>query len=196
MARLPSPEPRAIGEREALLALARASIEHGVHTGLPLAVDLLALPPGLRAPGAAFVTLHRHGELRGCTGELEARQPLAASVAHQAFSAAFRDPRFAPLASAELADLDVHISILGPLSPLDVGSLAELIAALRPGIDGLLIDDGLHRATFLPAVWESLPEPLTFACELWRKAGLASGAWPAELRAWRYEVESIAHLKT
>jgi len=194
MAPSPSPEPRALDERKALLALARASIEHGLRTGLPLPVDPLALPRALQVPGAAFVTLHRLGELRGCTGELEARQPLAASVAHQAFSAAFRDPRFAPLGSAEFAELDVHISILGPLSPLDVRSLAELVAALRPGIDGLLIDDGrLHRATFLPAVWESLPEPPAFARELWRKAGLAPGAWPAGLRAWRYEVESIEH---
>jgi len=193
MAHSLSAEPLAPAERQALLAAARASIEHGLRTGRPMPVDPVALPPALRAPGAAFVTLRRKGELRGCTGELEARRPLAASVAEQAFSAAFRDPRFAPLAPAELEGLDVHISILGPLEPLEAVSVPDLVGALRPGIDGVLIDDGLHRATLLPAVWESLPEPASFARELWRKAGLVPGVWRSGLRVWRYEVESISH---
>jgi AmmeMemoRadiSam system protein A len=175
----------------ALLELARASIEHGLRTGRPLEVDCGRCAAALRAPRASFVTLQRSGELRGCVGELEARFPLAASVANQAFSAAFRDPRFPPVVEAELADLELHISVLGPLERLVVGSEQELLGALRPGVDGLLIEDGARRATFLPAVWGSLPEPREFLCELKRKAGLAREVWPSGMQVWRYRVEEI-----
>lgn len=177
------PEPAA----RALLALARASVEHGLRHGGPLPVDAAALPEPLGERAASFVTLRRgDGELRGCIGELEARGPLAESVARNAFGAAFRDPRFDPVAGDELDDLAVHVSVLGPLEPLAAGSESELLAALRPGRDGLLIDDGVRRATFLPAVWSSLPDPRQFLLELARKAGLPEHAWPATLRAWRY----------
>jgi uncharacterized protein len=138
------------------------------------------------------VTLRRRdGELRGCLGELEPRHALAESVARNAWHAASRDPRFAPVAAEELDELDVHVSVLGPLEPLAVGSEAELHGALRPGLDGLLIDDGVHRATFLPAVWSALPEPERFLAELRRKAGLRDGAWPVSLRVWRYAALEI-----
>lgn len=170
-----------------LLALARAALAHGVRQGAPLPVDVGALPAPLARPAASFVTLrHRDGALRGCLGELEPRHPLAESVARNAWQAACRDPRFAPVAADELDDLDVHVSVLGPLEPLPVRSESELRAALRPGADGLLIDDGVHRATFLPAVWSALPDPACFLAELKRKAGLADGAWPDSLRVWRY----------
>jgi AmmeMemoRadiSam system protein A len=176
----------------ALLALARASIEHGLVRGAPLPVQVEALPEPLARPAASFVTLHRgDGALRGCLGELEARHALAESVARNAWSAAFRDPRFAPLDRDEFDDLDVHVSVLGPLEPLAVRSESELLAALRPGADGVLIDDGVHRATFLPAVWRSLTDPARFLLELKRKAGLADHAWPAALRAWRYDAVEI-----
>lgn len=146
----------------------------------------------LRLPAASFVTLRRHnGELRGCIGELEARRPLVESVAHNARNAALHDPRFEPVGAEELRDLEIHISVLGPLQPLAVHSREELVAALRPGTDGLLLDDGLHRATFLPAVWASLPDPDRFVRELERKAGLDGENWPLTLRAWRYRVTEI-----
>jgi AmmeMemoRadiSam system protein A len=175
-----------------LLALARASVEHGLRHGRPLPVDLGALPEPLGEPAASFVTLRRpDGELRGCLGELEPRHALAESVARNAWHAASRDPRFAPVGPGELDDLDIHVSVLGPLEPLAAGSEAALRAALRPGRDGLLIDDGVHRATFLPAVWSTLPEPARFLAELKRKAGLRDGAWPPSLRAWRYSAHEI-----
>jgi uncharacterized protein len=193
-----SPERPALADSDArvLLDLARSSIEHGVAAGRSLEVDSQDYPAALRCPGAAFVTLHVDGELRGCTGELEAWRPLVASVAHHAYSAAFRDPRFPPLAPRELSRLDLHISVLGPLEPLDARSEAELLAALQRGQDGLLIDDGRHRATFLPAVWESIPDAPEFLRELKHKAGLAPSGWPSGMRAWRYRVEEIPRARS
>lgn len=197
---MPSPEPRALRsppprlgppERRALTEVALASIRHGLAVGRPLPIDPLAYPPPLREARAVFVTLRRAGRLRGCVGELEAVRPLVESTARHSYAAAFRDPRFPPLGGEELAGLEVHLSVLGAPEPLDVGSETELLAALRPGVDGLLIEDGFHRATFLPAVWESLPEPERFVRELKQKAGLPADHWSAGTRAWRYEVESV-----
>jgi AmmeMemoRadiSam system protein A len=176
-----------------LVAIARASIAHALRTGQPLEVAGDGLPPALREPRACFVTLRlRDGSLRGCIGDLEARQPLADAVADRACAAAFRDPRFAPLAAEELERVVVDVSVLGPLAPIDARSEAAIADALRPGVDGLLIDDGRHRATFLPSVWESLPEPARFLEALWRKAGLPPRHVPPALRAWRYGVEEFA----
>jgi AmmeMemoRadiSam system protein A len=189
---MPSPSRLLSAEDgRALLALVRASIEHGLRHGCEIAVDAERFAAPLRAPGAAFVTLRRDGELRGCVGELEASRPLVESVARHAFAAAFRDPRFAPVDGDELDALEAHVSVLSPLEPLAATSEPELLDALRPGVDGLLIDDGVHRATFLPAVWSSLPDPHAFLCELRRKAGLPDGSWPPGLRAWRYFAESV-----
>jgi hypothetical protein len=180
-------------ERGTLLHVARASIEHVLRTGRPLDVDVAAFPPALRELRATFVTLRSaSGELRGCIGELEPRRALVASVADRARAAAFSDPRFPPLGANEVDALAIHVSVLLPLTPIDAQSEAELVAQLRPGIDGLLIDDGLRRATFLPAVWESLPEPRGFLRALRRKAGMSEAIWPATLRAWRYAVHEIA----
>ncbi|RIL06703.1 MAG: AMMECR1 domain-containing protein [Proteobacteria bacterium] len=178
-------------ERGTLLRVARASIEHGLASGRALAVDPASFAPPLREPRATFVTLRSAGELRGCVGELEATRALVASVADRAFAAAFGDPRFHPLAEHELADLDLHVSVLLPLAPIDAASEAALLRLLRPGVDGLVIDDGRRRATFLPSVWESLPDARAFLRELQRKAGMPAGAWPATMRAWRYEVEEF-----
>jgi AmmeMemoRadiSam system protein A len=181
------------GSARALLELARASVEHGLCRGAPLPVDAAALDEPLRRPAASFVTLRRaSGELRGCVGELEPLHALVESVARNAWNAAFQDPRFHPVCREELAALAFHVSVLGPLEPLAVGSVAELAAALRPGADGVLIDDGdRHRATFLPAVWSSLPDPRRFVRELQHKAGLADGGWPATMRVWRYAALEI-----
>jgi AmmeMemoRadiSam system protein A len=178
-------------ERRTLLDVARASIEHGLHHGGPRPVDPAAYPAPLQRPAASFVTLRRAGELRGCIGELEALRALVESVAHNAWRAAFHDPRFDPVGEDELGALDLHLSVLGGLEPLPAATEAELLAALRPGRDGLLLDDGAHRATFLPAVWASLPEAERFVAELKRKAGLRHG-WPVGMRAWRYGVTEIS----
>jgi AmmeMemoRadiSam system protein A len=178
-------------ERAALLALARASIEHGLEAGEPLVVDALELPPALRVRRAVFVTLHAHGALRGCLGELAPSRALGSSVAWHAWAAAFRDPRFPALSSDELDALEIHVSVLGPLEPIAAATAPELLAALRPGLDGLVVEDGPFRATFLPAVWESLPEPHDFLDALVRKAGLPPGHWSATTRAYRYHVEAF-----
>jgi len=192
-----SPESLATGtlgydEQVTLLRVARAAIEHVLRTGRPLDVEVERFSSGLREPRASFVTLRSgDGELRGCIGELEPRRALIASVADRARAAAFGDPRFPPVGADELDALAIHVSVLLPLAPIDAPSEVELVAQLRPGIDGLLIDDGLRRATFLPAVWNALPDPGAFLQALRRKAGMPAGVWPATLRAWRYEVEEI-----
>ncbi|MFP4273013.1 MAG: AmmeMemoRadiSam system protein A [Halothiobacillaceae bacterium] len=146
-------------------------------------------PERWRQPGASFVTLHKDGRLRGCIGSLEARQPLGQDVIQNALDAAFRDPRFPPLSEEELPRIDISVSVLGPMSPLQASGTDELIARLRPGEDGLVIatPDGNHQATFLPSVWNELPTADDFLRHLLRKAGLP-GDYRGPLRAWRYAV--------
>jgi len=178
-------------ERRALLALARASIEHGLKQGVPLLVVLDLQPPALQTPGAAFVTLQRHAQLRGCIGSLEAHRPLAQDVAENAYAAAFRDPRFPPLTAAEWGDIRVSISVLTPAVPIPCASEDELLAALQPGIDGLILAEDARRGTFLPAVWTQLPEPRDFLRQLKRKAGLSAEHWSPRMRAWRYRADGF-----
>ncbi|QJD28982.1 AmmeMemoRadiSam system protein A [Methylococcus geothermalis] len=174
-----------------LIDLARASIRHGLETGRPLPIDLSGLPPPLAAQRATFVTLKKGGELRGCIGCLEAVKPLAVDVADNAFSAAFRDPRFPPVTADEIDGLDIHISLLTPPEPMSFVSEADLIAQLRPGIDGLILQEGLRRGTFLPTVWEILPTPKAFLRQLKLKSGLPEDYWSDTLRIFRYRAESI-----
>jgi AmmeMemoRadiSam system protein A len=145
-------------------------------------------PAPLEEPGAVFVTLERKGRLRGCIGSYEARRPLVEDVAENAFAAAFLDPRFRPLSREEVDGLDLHISLLTPLVPVDVTNREELLATLRPGVDGLLLEDPPHRATFLPQVWEALPDPGEFLDQLLMKGGLSRGHWSPTLRFHRYTV--------
>jgi AmmeMemoRadiSam system protein A len=145
-------------------------------------------PTVLRAPGATFVTLETQGELRGCIGSLEPRRPLVEDVAENAFAAAFRDPRFPPLGTAEWPEVTFHISYLTPSEPLPADTREELLDALRPGVDGLVLEDPPFRSTFLPQVWESLPLPEEFLGELLRKAGLPRDHWSSTIRFWRYQV--------
>ena len=174
-----------------LLDVAEQSIRHGLATGQALSVDLADYPEQLRQPGACFVTLRKHGELRGCIGSLSPRRPLLEDVARNSFAAAFEDPRFMSLREDELAELSLHISLLGPSEPLAIRTEAELLALLRPGIDGLILEDGPYRATFLPSVWEQLPEPRQFLQQLKRKAGLPEDYWSTTLRFSRYQCEGI-----
>lgn len=177
--------------RERLKAIAAASIDHGLANGAPLALDVADHPAELREPRASFVTLRRAGALRGCVGGLEARLPLIESVAHGAFAAAFRDPRFAPLRHEERVGLEIHVTILGPLTPIPARDERELLALIRPGVDGLVLRHGEARATFLPAVWESLPGPARFLAELFRKAGLPPDHWSPRIAFERYAAEEI-----
>jgi AmmeMemoRadiSam system protein A len=174
-----------------LLDVARHSIEWGLQTGRPLVVDPDAYPPEIAERRASFVTLRRAGELRGCLGGLVVRRPLVADVAHSAFGAAFRDHRFAPVEASELDEIQIHVSILSTLEPLSAADEKALIALIRPGLDGLVVRDGSRQGTFLPAVWESLPEPSVFWRELKRKAGLPLDAWSSRWEILRYTVVSV-----
>jgi len=185
-----SAEPLDARARGLLAGLARRSIEDAL-AGRATEVDVDALPERLRRPGASFVTLERDGELRGCIGSIEARRPLAEDVVENARAAAFYDPRFPPLERRELGGLDIHLSVLTPSEPLPAASEAELLAALAPGEDGLILEEGPRRSTFLPQVWESLPEPRDFLRQLKRKAGLPPDHWSPDLRFRRYRVETI-----
>ena len=178
---------RADGQQ--LIDLARASIKHGLETGKPLAVSESDYSDALCQERAVFVTLNKDDQLRGCIGSLEARRPLVEDVSENAYAAAFRDPRFPPLSDNELEQLDIHISILTPATPMQFESEADLLEQLRPGVDGLILEDRGHRGTFLPSVWESLQTPEQFWRELKRKAGLPYDHWSDTLRVSRYETQ-------
>jgi AmmeMemoRadiSam system protein A len=163
-----------------------------METGTPARLRTQEYPQSLQVIRASFVTLNLHGELRGCIGHLDAVEPLVQDVADNAFSAAFRDPRFPPLGARELPAVRIHVSILTPSWPIEFSSERDLLAQLRPGVDGLILQDGSARGTFLPSVWESLPEPEQFLAHLKRKAGLPMNHWSDQLKVWRYETESFS----
>lgn len=174
-----------------LLALAREAIAAALYLPAPAARcqagELEAA--WLRAPGACFVTLTRQGRLRGCIGSVRARRPLADDVRANARAAALSDPRFPPLTAGELPDTRIEVSLLSPASPLPAASEEEALAALRPGIDGIILEVGSEtHATFLPQVWENLPSPRDFLAHLKHKAGLPPDFWSPDLRLQRYTV--------
>jgi AmmeMemoRadiSam system protein A len=178
-------------ERRELISVARASIARGLESGQPLSVRAQDYPPALQAPLASFVTLEIEHRLRGCIGSLEVRLPLVDDVALHAYEAAFRDPRFPPVTNPEIGRLSVHISVLSPHEPLEFEDEADLARQLRPGRDGLVIARGPRRATFLPAVWKSLPDPAEFLAQLKIKAGISTIDGGGPLAAWRYTVEEL-----
>lgn len=186
----PAPGSGLSGDDKArLTATARASIEHGLRAGTPLPVKAGDFPAPLQAPGAAFVTLKHNDNLRGCIGSIAAVRPLVEDVANNAFAAAFEDPRFPPLRETELAELEIHISVLTPAHPMQFTSESDLLRQLRPGVDGLILADGSRRGTFLPSVWESLPDPRDFLTQLKLKAGLPPDYWSATVTIQRYETD-------
>ncbi len=172
-----------------LLKMARDTIGHGlVHAEAPevVADDHL---PALRQIACTFVTLHIDHALRGCIGSLRAHRPLVADVSRHAYAAAFSDARFSPLQHSELAGLRIHISILSALEPVDFDGDDGLTASLRPRVDGLLIEIGGHRATFLPTVWSSFPDGRAFLAALKEKAGMQAGV--SGYKAWRYTTQNF-----
>lgn len=178
-------------QQNQLLALAKNSIEYGLQNGRPLPVNLADFSPELTVKRATFVTLQKHHQLRGCIGMLEALRPLAEDIAKNAFAAAFNDPRFPPLRDDELADLEIHLSILSTPEPMLFSSEQNLLTQLQPGIDGLIFQVGHRRGTFLPSVWEQLPEPEQFLRHLKQKAGFSSDYWSDNIQVFRYRVEII-----
>lgn len=173
-------------EKAQLLSLARQSINHYLSEFQPLQVEVADYSTNLQQLAASFVTLHLHDQLRGCIGALEAYQPLVTDVVEHARSAAFQDPRFTPVSETEADDLEIEISVLTPSRPIEFQHFDQLLEDIRPGIDGLIIQQDFHKATFLPSVWEQLPDPGEFMQHLLHKAGIHTPV-DGELQAWRYE---------
>lgn len=179
-------------DRQYLLRLAREAITRRLRGKKPPPIDLDALSESLSRDGACFVTLTKYGELRGCIGSLEPRRLLAEDVCENAVSAAFRDPRFPPVSAEELDDLHVEVSVLSAPQPLPYDGPDDLVAKLRPGVDGVVIESGWNRATFLPQVWDKLPDPHQFLEHLCRKAFLSTDAYHKPgLDVYVYQVEKF-----
>ena len=179
-------------EKRILLMLAREAMECGVHgQTLPL-LDMQSLTPRLMENGVCFVTLTMNGELRGCIGGLEACQPLVDDVREHAIAAALQDFRFAPVCPDELSRIKLEISRLTLPIPLDYRSPEDLLSRLRPGIDGVVLRDGVRRATFLPQVWDKLPDGADFLNHLCYKLGAAPDLWQKKhLDVLIYQVEEF-----
>ncbi|MHB1116290.1 AmmeMemoRadiSam system protein A [Sideroxydans sp.] len=171
-----------------LLRLARAAIAR------ELGFDSHDLPSSdwLVQEGATFVTLNLHGRLRGCIGSLEAHRPLIDDVRHNAVAAAFRDPRFPPLSKEEFAEVQIEVSLLSPPEPISFKSEQDALAQLHPGQDGVILEYGRSRATYLPQVWAQLPEPVGFIGNLKEKAGLPADFWSDDIRLSRYSVRKYS----
>lgn len=178
-------------QRSELISLARTSIEASLDSGEPAPYDAQPLHADLTRPGASFVTLRVRDDLRGCCGTIEATRPLHVDVWNNAWASAFADPRFPALTPPEWDETGIEISVLSEPQPCDVRSEAELIEVLRPGIDGVILQSGARRSTFLPAVWEQLPEPRQFIRHLKLKAGWPAEFWPADMQVWLYTTESF-----
>ncbi|MBN2385879.1 MAG: AmmeMemoRadiSam system protein A [Anaerolineales bacterium] len=179
-------------EKQTLLQLARQALEAGVRGQALPPLDLEGLTPALRAEGASFVTLTRGGALRGCIGALEPYQPLAEDVREHARAAALEDYRFPPVQESELAGIEVEVSRLTVPVPLAYRQPGDLLEKLRPGVDGVILRDGVRRATFLPQVWEKIPDPQEFLSNLCSKMGARPDTWRLRLlTVLTYQVEEF-----
>ncbi|HKV07601.1 MAG TPA: AmmeMemoRadiSam system protein A [Thermoanaerobaculia bacterium] len=167
-----------------LVAIARESIEEALGLRTAAAWD----DPWLFEPGACFITLMRRGTLRGCVGSVRAYRPLYEDVRANARASAFHDTRFPPVDRAECPELRVEVSLLSAPEPVSFSGEAEALAALRPEVDGIIFEAGGTRSTFLPQVWQQLPDPRDFLGQLKLKAGLSRGFWSPDVKLWRYTV--------
>jgi len=179
-------------EKQLLLRLARQALESGVH-GQPMPpLDQSTLTPVLRAEGASFVTLTVRGELRGCIGALEPNQSLVEDVREHAVAAALQDYRFPPVQADEFAGIEIEVSRLTLPEPLDYTTADDLLAKLRPGVDGVILRDGFRRATFLPQVWEKVADKEEFLSHLCLKMGASPDLWRRKhLEVLVYQVEEF-----
>ncbi len=180
--------PKTNEQGKILLQIARAAISHALHVPFSAAVAVDKDAVWLSQPRATFVTLTFRGQLRGCVGSLLACESLIEDVSSNAISAALRDVRFPPLSEDELDDLCVEVSLLSELQTLNFANEQDAIRKLRPSIDGILFEYGCYRSTFLPQVWENLPQPQLFLRELKAKAGLSEDFWAENVKLSRYTV--------
>jgi AmmeMemoRadiSam system protein A len=179
-------------QRCQLLEVAGLSIQTGLRERHAFQPDPADYDGALHRNLASFVTLTIDGQLRGCIGHLEAIQPLITDVAENAYSAAFQDSRFPPLSAAESDILEIHVSVLSRPQSMSFSSERDLLQQIRPGTDGLILQDGYHQGTFLPSVWEQLPDKEVFFTHLKNKAGLPSDYWSDNIRVSRYTTESFS----
>lgn len=180
-----------LAEQHLLKDIAAAAIEFGLQYDRPPQPDVSHLPASLRETGACFVSIYKQGEFRGCIGTLLAHRPLAEDANENGFSAAFNDPRFAPLTPTEWAHCQLHLSIIAEPQPLFVKDQQDLLNKLKPGVDGVILSAGNKRATFLPQVWEQLPDKQQFIAHLKQKAGLNADEWPVNLQIQLYQTQSF-----
>lgn len=171
-----------------LLPLARAALAARLGVPPPVVPEAAWLDD----PGASFVSVHIDGRLRGCIGTLEQYRSLGADVTANACAAAFDDPRFRPVAAAEYLQVMLEVSVISAPEPIAYADEADLCAQLRPGVDGVLLEAGKKRGTFLPQVWAQLPQPAEFLTNLKVKAGLPKDGWDPTWRFSRYAVDSWA----
>lgn len=174
-----------------MLDVALLSIHHGLVHKKPFPIGHEGLAPDLAKPRATFVTINLNGQLRGCIGTLQAVRALAEDIAFNAYAAAFLDRRFSPLTENELEHIRLHLSLLTPPIPIHFSSQEDLLKKIVPFEDGLILEEGSNRGTFLPSVWESLPNPEKFLDHLKMKAGLPGDYWSPTLKVSRYHTESI-----
>ncbi len=177
-------------QRQQMLTLAQDAIAHQL--SLAAAPELSQLPDYLQHPGASFVTLEINRQLRGCIGSIEAYRPLGRDLTENAVAAAFRDPRFPPLSVQEYPSISLKLSILTSPESMEFESEADLLRQLLPGMDGLILSEGARRGTFLPSVWEQLPNPANFLNHLKQKAGLPAGYWSDSVQVERYRTEQFS----
>jgi len=180
-------------EQQTLLRLARDAMERGVRGEKLRPLDESTLSPHLREEGVSFVTLTISGQLRGCIGGLEARQSLAEDVRQHAVAAALEDPRFHPVSEHELSGIQIEVSCLTRPHPLEYKDAQELLSKLRPHVDGVILRDGMyHRGTFLPQVWEKIPDPADFLNNLCYKMGVSKNLWRSRhLDVLTYQVDEF-----
>lgn len=178
-------------ERCRLVHLARRSIGSGSDSCSPRPLPQEDWPAALLSLRATFVTLKVAGELRGCCGNVEPKRPLAEDVWHNAWVSAYADPRFWPVSAVEITSLEITVSVLTPLEPIAARNDDELLAALEPGVDGLVLRCNNSGATFLPAVWDSVPNSREFLAQLKAKAGWPPGYWPPGMTALRYRTQTF-----
>lgn len=185
-------QPLTLDDKRILLHLAREAVTAAVKDEPLIRPDLNALPPSLRRIGSCFVTITEAGSLRGCIGGLEADQPLAHDAQDHAAQTAVYDYRFPPITPAELEKIEIEISVLTEPQPLHYGQAFDLLRLLRPGVDGVILSQGGHRATFLPQVWERISDPTDFLRLLCQKMGLPEDDWlEGKLEVQTYQAEKF-----
>ncbi len=184
--------PLSHAEKQFLLDLARKTLEDALQGRKMAKLEPGSIPEKLHLSGASFVTLTKHGRLRGCIGTLEAYQPLVEDVREHTLAAAFNDYRFPAVHEYELEKIKIEISVLSKPEELEYSNPDELLARLRPNIDGITLMDGKRRATFLPQVWEKIPDKVEFLEQLCQKMGVEADLWRKKLlRVQTYQVEEF-----